>query len=98
MPLPLVLGWLRTVLVDSLVLLGMSVSDIIWDVNGHIHEACVGAVSPKYVLSMDLAKCFDHLDLLALEAVCRKVGFLAGVVAIQNYSRLVRLLFVDGQP
>ena len=47
---------------------------------------------------MDLAKCFDHMDLDALEKICKHFNFHAGVVAVRIYGQLIRSMFVDMQP
>jgi hypothetical protein len=47
---------------------------------------------------MDLAKCYDHMDLEVLNRVCGAIGFLGGQAAVGNYKHLQRLLFVDNQP
>ena len=47
---------------------------------------------------MDLSKCFDYLCLASLNDVCNHIVFDAGAVAIANYAKLRRVLFVDSQP
>ena len=72
--------------------------EAIWHTHGLIQQARAGKRSPLYILSMDLAKCYDHLDLGVLDGICSTIGFVGGRAAVANYKRLQRVLFVDGQP
>ena len=75
-----------------------SCPDVLWEVFDLLGDSRHGSRPPAFVLSMDLAKCFDHLDLDVLRSVCEKLSLPSCLVALSNYAPLTRLLFVDNEP
>ncbi len=75
-----------------------SCPDVLWELQTLLAKARTGHRPPAFVLSMDLEKCFDRLDLPNLERIARKLQLEACLLALGNYRVLSRLLFVDGEP
>ena len=71
---------------------------MLWEVEGLLGDSRANQADPLYVLSMDLAKCFDRLDLHTLNSICEKLQLSNVLVALKNYASLSRLFFLDGQP
>ena len=72
--------------------------DVLWEVQLALTKAYSGDAPPVFLLSMDLEKCFDTLDLSNLNRISQHLGLDACTHALSNYARLSRLLFVEGEP
>ena len=75
-----------------------SCPDVLWELQAHLAQARVGRVPPAFVLSMDLEKCYDRLDLTNLLRLTEHLGLPVCGHVIRNYQQLERILFVDNQP
>ena len=77
---------------------GVSCPDVLWEVQNVLAKSHAGVLPSTFVLSMDQEKCFDRLDLGNLMAIADKLNLDAGKIALTNYAKLTRLLFVDNEP
>lgn len=75
-----------------------SCPDVLWQIQTEFARAVIGDAPPRYILSMDLAKCFDRLHLDTLHAITDKLQLPVCTHALSNYARLTRLLCVDNEP
>ncbi len=75
-----------------------SCPDVLWEIFGLLADAQLGHNPSAFVLSMDLAKCFDRLDIGTFRDICQKLGLSSCLTALSNYESLTRLLFVDNEP
>ena len=75
-----------------------SCPDILWEIQMLLAKARTGDHPELFVLSMDLEKCFDRLDLANLGRISDKLGLDSCRHTIRNYQNLTRLLFVDSEP
>ena len=53
---------------------GHSCPYVLWQLQADLAKARLGSADPCFVLSMDLGKCFDRLDLGNLQALSRHLG------------------------
>lgn len=72
--------------------------DVLWRLQAELAQARLGESDPWYVLSMDLEKCFDRLDIPNLRDLCSYLGLHVCDHVLRMYSRLTRVLFVDNMP
>ena len=62
--------------------------DEIADLEATLAEARMGVRGPAHVLSMDLAKCFDRMDLGTLRAIFTRLGLPICSIALDNPTTL----------
>ena len=72
--------------------------DVLWELQMALNKAYTGDAPTAFVLSMDLEKCFDTMDIGNLNRISQHLGLDACAHALRNYGRLSRLLFVDAEP
>ena len=75
-----------------------SCPDVLWELQAKLAEARVAQTDPAYVLSLDLEKCYDRLDLHNLLELTNHLGLDICGHVLRNYQNLSRILFVDNQP
>ena len=75
-----------------------SCPDILWQIQTRLAKARLGLDEPWFVLSMDLAQCFDRLDLGNLRQLIEHLDLPVCAHVLDMYQTLTRTLFVDGEP
>ena len=72
--------------------------DVLWELQVAFTKAYTGDSPAAFVLSMDLEKCFDTMDIDNLERIAAHLGLVSCSHALRNYRRLSRLLFIGFEP
>ncbi|CAK0828910.1 unnamed protein product, partial [Prorocentrum cordatum] len=75
-----------------------SCPDVWCELQAKLAQARVAQTDPAYVLSLDLEKCYDWLDLHNLLELTNHLGLDICRHVLRNYQNLSRILFVDYQP